>query len=381
MPARVRTRDLRSTRVGTLEYFPPGPLLVTQSMPVGERDYCSDTHGQHTQVNSLEITHRYESYPVLSGTLYNSGGSKNRTFTNFPLGYRPGPLDPRTEFPALTAPQLSALAWRILAETNPSAPHVSLPSFAGELKDFLSLIRGRGATLLQQVAQGYISWRWAIKPLYNDLQALLKFTEAANERLRWLYKLRAGKTLRRRCLLGTSVVDKPVTNVLLHSQGAIINGKSRTRFTSKMWGTAQWKLAPDNDLPEMGYGPLKEMAQHLALGLRSEEWLATAWQLTPWSWFADWFANIDDTITACNNSIGCTWEKICFMRTTECIRTYEVDWQTKPAWVEVSNDYHVERFVRKERIPVSPILPFSLSYLPLFDEGKWSILAAIAASR
>lgn len=411
MTARTRNRDLRTANVGTY-YTRVGPTTTTRSVLRGTTEACEDHIGNWTVVNPLSLRTNITSYPTLSGVQLTGGGLVDKEFTHFPIGYHPGPTDPRIGFPAHSAPELSALAWKILSETNPSAPHVSIPSFIGELKDFLSLIKGNGESVLDlikggkrsklflkglsgwtygalkesvtprrlvsQVAQGYVSWRWALKPLYHDLQALLHFTKAVNNRLAWLHHLRQGKVLKRRVHLGTSEIVQSPVNATLHSEGAIISGKRQLTYTRKMWGTAQWKLVPGSEIPELGGSRLDKLANALAAGFTDHEALATAWQLCPWSWLIDWFTNIQDTIQATNNTIGCTWANIAFMRTTISHATFTV--VSKPAWVTVSSDYYFERSIRKERIPIVPLLPFSLTYLPILEYRKWSILAALAAS-
>jgi hypothetical protein len=414
MTARYRSRDLRSQLVG---YYKASPLTPVQtlSVPVGLQEEMTDTHGQPTTVNPLDAYQTIVSYPTLSGQRLNSMGVVTRYFDHYPIGYRPGVTDPRTQFPAYSFPELSALAWQILSETNPSAPHVSLPSFIGELKDFVGLIKGSGESVLDlfrgskkakqfltgiggwkyasfkdslrrsqwasNVGQGYLSWRWALRPLYNDLRNLLKFTNAVNQRLAWLHHLSQGKVLKRRCSLGTSVVHLSPANVTLHSQGTIIHGTRQVSHYAKAWGTAQWKLVPGSLVPQMGHGPLTKLSAALAGGFTSHEALATAWQLCPWSWFADWFTNLSDTIQATNNTIGCTWGNIALMRTTTSVATFKVNYPLTDSWVTVSNDYYDERGIRKERWPITPVLPFSFAWLPILDYRKWSILAAIASQK
>lgn len=424
MPARHRDRDLRQALSGTY-WSNLGPTTVTRTMHVGLQESSEDYIGNFDVVNPLDLYRKEVSYPTLSGTRYNSGGTKLREFVDFPLGYRPGVTDPRIGYPSYSFPELSALAWKILAETNPSAPHVSLPSFAGELKDWMGLIksngdavldivrhfRGNSATrnvfkrlakagwafgslekgrvaeslsigeLIPSIGSAYLNWRWALKPLYNDLRAMLDFTKAVNDRLTWLYHLRTGKYLRRRCHLGTSRKRTGPTNVTLHSEGTIITGKRTVDYTSEVWGTAQWKLDPASQIPQMGVPRLEALAKALSLGLTSSESLATAWQLCPWSWFIDWFTNLDDTIAATNNAIGCTWSKIALMRKTTSVATYTVNLPLQDSWVILGNQYHYELGVRKERWPITPVLPFSLTYLPILDGGKWSILGAIASQK
>lgn len=414
MTARHRQRSLRTNVTGTY-WSNIGPTTVTRTMQVGTGEINDDHVGNFTVVNPLGIWSNTESYPTLSGQLITGFPPVLvKEFTGFPIGYRPKAPDPRLGFPAYTTPQLSALAWQILAGTNPNTPHVSIPSFIGELKDFLSLIKGNGESVLdlfkgskkgsvflknldgwtwkaivgslssgrkivQQAAEGYISYRWALRPLYHDLMDLLRFTRAVDNRLMEMYALRDGKTLKRRVHLESSMNITAPTNVTLHSEGAIIDGTRQITYTSETWGTAQWKLNPSSKLPQLGYGPLKETAYRLAAGFTSHEALATAWQLMPWSWLIDWFAQIDDTIAATNNTLGTLWSHLALMRKTTSIVSYKVT--AKPSWVVISDNYYTERGVRKDRYPVEPILPFTLNFLPILTNAQWSILGALATSR
>jgi hypothetical protein len=262
---------------------------------------------------------------------------------------------------------------------------VSVPTFVGELKDLPGLVKGYGDNLLKNVANGYLSWRWAIKPMINDLRKLLNFTKAVDDRVRWLMKLRSGETLRRRVNLGTvTVMATPNLNLLVHSEGCTIRGDFQVRYDKKSWGTAQWKLLPDSLLPTLGYGPLEGMAQRLALGFTDHEALATAWELAPWSWLTDWFSNVGDVIAATNNSVGCTWSDVCYMQTLEATRSCV--FKPSPA----SNQFALDglsgrnyflRMLRKERYVVFPVLPLPVPQLPILTNGQWSILAALAAQR
>jgi hypothetical protein len=219
--------------------------------------------------------------------------------------------------------------------------------------------------------------------MLSDLNKLLKFTELAEKRFQALKKLSTGKPVRKRTGLGQDDEpgefggEYPFESVVLP-----VYGKTKTTFKMRMWGTVSYTLSPSSeflDNPKIRRSVkddrMRKYARRLTLGLTSYELLATAWELTPWSWLADWFGGFGDVISACNNSIPVTWGPICVMRTSSAMTEHEVT--RIPDWCTPSSPPPCIRLV-KERYVAIPILPFSPS-LPLFDRGKWSVLESLAA--
>lgn len=400
MVVRNRERDLRVAETGSHVNYNLGSPPTYASMTHGLWEKCDDTIGNREGVNTFQKTDAFTHWPTISGARYNLAGTvKLEEFFSYPIGYRPQAPDPRVHWGTLGTAELNQYAWKILAETNPSVPHVGTPAFIGELKDLPSLVKGWGDALLERSsritrtlggnaanavklgAQGNLSWRWVVRPMISDLRKLIGFVEAVDRRFHELYRLRDGRTLRRRCHLGTSKHSTtPVNNHLFHSFRATLRGKLYFHYTSEVWGTAQWRLMPDSEIPQLGYDPLKYLARRLTFGITSHEALATAWELTPWSWLIDWFSNVGDIIAATNNSLGCTWSKVCLMRRMYSYIHAKIDPAQSSTWLKTNSDY-VVRFERKERFPVFPVIPVPLPYLPIIDGGKLSILASLAALR
>jgi hypothetical protein len=338
--------------------------------------------GNFLGVNSFDKHTITTHYPSLNGQLYASNGLLAHEFVSMPIADKPAATNPTAKFGSLTGIDLNNLAWAILAGTNPQVPHVSVPSFIGELKDLPSLVKGYGDGLLKAVANANLSWRWAIRPMIGDLRKLCAFQKAMNNRLTELYALRTGKVLRRRCHLGKTYLKDPLeTNHWYHAGfGVLMRGTLQRFYSKELWGTAQWKIASDSQLPNLGAGVLDNLSRRLTLGLTSHEALATAWELTPWSWLIDWFSNLSDVIAATNNTVGLTWQKICVMRRLRCVTDAKVDRSISTPWVTLDSDFVIE-YDRKERYPAFPVLPFPFPTLPIIDNGKMSILASLAALR
>lgn len=276
--------------------------------------------------------------------------------------------------------ELNELAWTILAKTNPSRPHVGVPAALGELRDLPNLVRGWGRGYLRTAAQANLSWKFGIAPMLGDIRKLFEFTSAVNKRLEQLRKLRDGKVLRTRCHLGTNEIVEDHGVQLLHSEGCQISAHSVTTHSYEMWGTAEWKLLPTSDLPHMDDAEMKFLAQRLVTGITSHGMLETAWELLPWSWLVDWFSNVGTMLTATNNTVGCTWGRICVMRHSRSVRTYDANSLSKPSWVTLDG-WFTSIGERKERFPTYPVIPVPLPSLPIIDGGKLSILLSLAALR
>jgi hypothetical protein len=353
-------------------------------MTHGLQEFCYDTVGNPQGVNNFLMDSRFTHYPVLNGRrLSGNGVTILQEYINNPIGYRPVPIDPRSYWGSIDNTAVKQqLAWRILSETNPSEPHVGVPAMLGELKDLPSLVQGWGKSLLHDIAQGVLTWRWAISPMISDLRAICSFVKAVDKRLEMLYALRDKRTLRRRCHLGEGRVSKVnySSNYLMHSNGGGVKGERYESYTYKMWGSAQWKLLPDSPLPTMGFGPLRTLAIELAAGVNSHGALAAAWELTPWSWLIDWFSNVGDIISATNNSAGLTWSKICIMRESTSDIHAKPDKFQSDYWASPTGEYRCQRKL-KERYVTAPVIPVPLPYLPIIDGGKWSILASLASLR
>jgi len=371
--------------MSTYDTVPPltdPPFTINGNCTHGVEEDCTDIVGNVTGVNPFTKRTRITHYPLLNGQLYTSDGILAHEFVGFPIGDKPIPFDPTAHWGGVTALDLNNLAWAILAGTNPNVPHVSVPTVIGELKDLPSLIKVRGDGFLKKVAQGHLSWRWGLKPMLSDLRKLCNFARAFDQRLMELYSLRDGRVMRRRCHLDNSTVRTVnETNHWFHSgYGVLLQGPFQRWYTKKSWGTAQWKLNPNSQLPQLGYDKLKNLANRLNYGFTSHEALAAAWELAPWSWLVDWFSNIGDVIAATNNSVELNWQKICYMRHMTQVTDAKVNRAISTPWVNLDSDY-VLRYERKERYPCAPVLPFPFPMLPIIDGGKMSILASLAVLR
>jgi hypothetical protein len=265
-----------------------------------------------------------------------------------------------------------------------------MPTQLGELWELPSIVKGMGGSLLQKVAAGHLSWRWAVKPMLSDFQKMMKFQQLVYDRMRELRQLEKGKKLRKRCHLGKDEHDAGWGWIDYPFESTVVPvwGVDRTTYRMRMWGTVSYRLDPSWKFPSIfsdssdgskrhfsKFHRMEKYAEMLCAGVTSYETLATAWELLPWSWLVDWFFGIGEVIAACNNTVPVTWGSICVMRTSSAMKEFKVT--RIPEWCTATVPRPSLRIV-KERYVATPVLPFSVSF-PLFDGGKWSVLLSLAA--
>lgn len=386
MTARHRTLDSRNGVIGSYDYYlAAGPVYRTALQ--GEERVMDDHIGNFPEVNPLDLKITTVYRPLLSGL--QAIGSPNdpiRVLEGYPVDYVPAPPDPNSYLAGLGAGDVINYGWETLAKTNISQPHVSLPTLIGESKDHVALkdlpgyVKNFGANILKDVAKGYVSWRWALRPLMSDLVKLWNFRDAIYKKRLDLQLLDKQKTSRRRAdLYSDSYTGTVQNNVNIStSTGFTVRGSRQVLAEEQVWGVVKWKLDPSFELPEDD-SERYNYARKLVFGITSHELLATAWELTPWSWFADWFYGIGNVIAATNNSVPCTWSGNCVMQHTVAWTKWTVT-QAPPAWATMSG-VPVERTERKRRFVAVPILPFLPSFRPLVSGRTWSILTSLAALR
>lgn len=348
------------------------------SEDVGTHEECDDVVGNRTSANPFEHFLQSKSDILLNGTYKTSSGTKVKELTGVPCGGGPAFVpEPRQKYPVPTGLELSNLAWELLSKTNPNVPHVSVPTFVGELKDLPLLFKNWGGTLLQRAAKGNIAWQFAVKPMISDLRKMLNFQDAVDERLRWLKDLSEDKYLKRRAGLGKKVDKGSWTQEqILHSYTCIIKGRWRETTDYDQWGTVQYFSAASFNQPKTN-DEAKKLAWKLATDVSIDGGISAVWNLLPWSWLIDWFVGFNQVIDATRNTVPFLHRNLCIMRTSKAFRRYE--FTEVPEWVTTSGN-RFEYMTRKDRYLASPtwVLPISV---PAVTGRQWSILGSLGFLR
>jgi hypothetical protein len=217
--------------------------------------------------------------------------------------------------------------------------------------------------------------------MISDIRKMCKFVEATERKFNELRNLRDHKALRKRVDLGYEVNTGSPYSAILHSQGASILGTRTDVYTRKAWATVEWKLVPDTDIPKQTDLELLRLARRLVSGATTFGAAKAAWELIPWSWLADWFGNAQQFIEAHDNTVPCTYGRICYMATTTGRAVIVPDLSGLPPSVSLVGGQFRIWVTRKRRQPIVPISSIPLPKLSILNYGQWSILASLAALR
>lgn len=386
MPARDRSREFLELRIGS--YRRNGAPDQVGQCYNGIRERCQDFVGAPHQDNGFDKRTEESWQWILDGRL-DISSSEYREFLHAPCtgGYiLPPSYNDVVNQPTLTNSQLNQYALKTYAQTNPNVPHVDVPTFVAELKDFKdivslktlkdlpALVRDSGRDFLRKIASANLSWRWAIRPLISDVRKLLKYHELVNNKVKELQRLKTGQWQRRRIQLDSKAHDSNWVLETVHSaSGYLVRAWTRVESRSKTWATTRWRVKSTAVIPSVD-DELRSLAIKLTYGLTSAQALNVAWELLPWSWLVDWFAHIDDVIDYTNNTVPMETAGVCVMRHFTARKVYRL--HQKPDWVSISGPMY-QQLTQKVRRVVPTVLPFAPS-IPIIDWGRGSILGSLA---
>nr|UJQ85495.1 MAG: hypothetical protein 1 [Leviviridae sp.] len=218
---------------------------------------------------------------------------------------------------ALSTADLIGLGATAISRCAPTNPHASLSVTLGELRrdgipaiPALRAFQKRGRESLvdnysrrrSQVGSEHLNIEFGWKPLLNDVRKLATAARTSTEVINQ-YLRDSGKLVHRRYEFPLDVVEttedlglmvpSPPLNTYLYE---VLKGQAtRTRrVTRRIWfeGDFTYMVAPpEKDL--WGLRKHMQMANHL-LGAGITP--AVLYDLTPWTWAADWFTNTGDVI-------------------------------------------------------------------------------------
>ena len=274
-----------------------------------------------------------------------------------------------------------------IARTLPTNPSTDLARAIGELrKDGLPRIPGSTFSKrpdFRSVGDEYLNNQFALQPTISDLRSLAE-TVRQSETIIEQFKQKSGQKIRKRYQFPSETFTEIYPNRRITfggNQGSPSNGTIAIRSSKDTWfsGAYRYYVPHSNSLGDR----VKRWEQEAnkLLGLRPSPKLV--WELTPWSWAADWVTNTGDllrNISALSNDsmvlqYGYLMQKI----------TYEVTYTfTGPvSWgggiVKNMSTYTRELHEVKSRIPATPY-GFGVD-LGSFTPTQWSILGALGLSR
>lgn len=268
------------------------------------------------------------------------------------------------------SPSDGAAATKILAETNPSRPVVSLPNFINELRELPALIKDAGGPLIRKLADANIRYNFGIAPLASDLYSMINFQSEVDKRQKELQALRDGGLRRKREIFSGVATDSVNRRSM---QSVVLPFDYRGEFTvrEKVWASVSWK--PDSNFPKSNH-ELMMAARKAVFGFTLDP--AVAWEAIPWSWLVDYFSNVGDFLIAKRNIIGATPGNVLVMRQRELEAKWTVVENPIPHW---KAEECLKTTVTKSRRKSSPTL--TTAGLQGLSAKQFSILGSLAILR
>lgn len=343
---------------------------------------CEDVIKDPGKDHPLTITERDNSrFRPLNGHRDGVDGSFQTMENALPTGFN---LVTHT---SISIPSVGARATTLRARTNPSREEVSIPNFIYELKDLPGMIRDigdfkrrlrkTGSTLgaAKSVASDHLAIQFGWKPLIKDLADMLAFQEQVDKRIQELDRLYSSKGLKRRLQL-LDVSEVSTSNQTVDTSIGVTIRVRKDKITRiRSWGTVRW--LPTSIPKDLKRQDLGKMARNLVFGMQHRGVDALqAWNMLPWSWLIDWFANTGEYLGAHRNSIPAEPEGPCNIMTLR--ETYESWTRTDGNQFDFIGSDGLRVLRTKERAQSSGTLSVTL---PFITKRQWSILGALAIQR
>lgn len=277
------------------------------SVATAYRAVCRDDLGKGKDHDLLIQKRKLKVTPL-------NGFVGSNTFQNFVPSYW---ATANPSHPGAGIPNLTTLRTKALANSNPSRPEVSLPVFVGELRELPQLVKLAGDNLLKKAASANLSYQFGWKPLISDLQKLVNFQSIVDKRANEMERLYSKGGLKRRIRLGQwqRTLRESTT---IDSACIVLRCSQEILVKEEAWATIRWR--PTSRPRVITDKFLKDQARKAAFGIGLEA--QDIWNLTPWSWLADWYGNVGDFLGAHANKIPASSSTLCVMRYFETKRTF-----------------------------------------------------------
>lgn len=288
-------------------------------------------------------------------------------------------------------PNLPSINWTLLmtsaiANVNPNRPALDLPLFLFELKDFPRMLRDLGRVLQKKVRPsdvpgGHLAYSFGWAPLLRDLRSLLDLESSLRRHLNNLRSVRNGKRIRRS--LGT--LDK--SRVRTTTKSPITSNGSYTLWVDclydlkqESWFTAHIVTPDAAAIDALLADDRSGQIRHL-LGLRpSQIGAATLWDMIPWSWLIDYFANVGSFLEARRGSIPFRLERLNIMTHQKITEYSEVNPSSSSIYRKLSYVSHkFEKEYKGRRFYIAPTA--RLTFKAGLTNGQKSILASLVTAR
>jgi len=209
---------------------------------------------------------------------------------------------------------------------------------------------------------------------------MLGLQQAIKANLELILRLLQGRAIKRRVRLPTQRKAVSTGPAITHSMGAMVYHSGLTTYWRESWVTARW--APTfftNWLLPVDPDDIVGAAMRLASGMTSVGLFAAWWELLPWSWLVDWWANIGRYLAVYGNSFALRLSSLCYMQTDRSTRYWMLS--SAPSWITFTGPGDWVSTEVKTRIPLLGYMATPLPFppvLPVLSNRQAGILGGIA---
>lgn len=270
--------------------------------------------------------------------------------------------------------------WRAsaLAAFNPNIPVVDVPVFLFELRELPRMLRDLGDVLsrrrrVDDIPEGHLAYQFGWKPLISDLYSLLAFADEM-QALRRLIRELGNDTLH------TNVVEyeHPVwsdTNTLVDSGGITLRSSTTVTGVRRVWSTIRHQPEEAEGIPDLWDGASQVRA---LLGLELDE--STIWNMIPWTWMIDWFADTGTYLDARRGGFRLELKSQCVMCEDRYVLQHKELVNTRPDEFRIVNPGPFNSS-RKQRQVYTNDTFWPHANLPSLTSRQVGILSSLAITR
>lgn len=293
-----------------------------------------------------------------------------------------------TEFESTSAFELDGLGTTAISRIVPTSPIFNAASFLGELREGLpkfGIQSWKDRTHLARSAGGdYLNYQFGWKPLVSDIKNFANTVKHAHE-LAARYEAGSGKLIHRRYDWPdeietyqeewTGKFPAPNPSFALYRSDHVGRLRSYGKIKRRRWLEADFTYY----LPPVGTRARDlAIANHL-YGVKLTP--DTVWELTPWSWAADWVTNIGDVVknVSAFSTDGLVMPHAYIMEETSLRVEYTLDqvgFKSYPGMQHFSQTFEETSKVRRRATPFG----FGLDS-GAFTDRQIAIIAALGLSR
>lgn len=280
--------------------------------------------------------------------------------------------------------ELRAMGSTAINIVAPTTPRSNLQNFLGELRQGLPRVTGLAhsgsETITNAIGSEYLNYQFGVLPFISDIETIAGTFRSADDLWRQ-YLAGSGKPRRKRFGFPETIetsVEGPFPVIFGPHPSVGVHYGTWTVLTvlrRKVWFSGLFKYAvPDNSVGRA----MSKLHYLYGIGLQGAP--ATAWELLPFSWLADWVGN---TSTILTNTDAFLTDGLVMPY------GYIMEETTETKWIQLEHSYDLGPFppvsywgletVRKKRLGASPF-GFDIDW-PNLSAKQLGILAALGVTR